>query len=809
MSVSVALPSLARVHPNRTFRVCTRGSRLALLQTRLAVSALAAACLAFGGVEDVISTSGDRVQDRYLAEIGSKGLLTKEIDNALLDGHVDFAVHSVKDLQTELPPGIVLAYTPPRVDPRDALVAPRYLFEEKAVAFLVLPTGARIGTASARRQAQLLHLWPDLGVALIGGNVQSRLGRLNAGDFSATFLPVAGLKRLGLIHPDQDSPDPSPRHLGQNGPAAIVLAPAIIVPAAGQGIIGVTAHADDKRTPSLLAAINDPAAWAAATAERAALPALNRADWFLCGPGGLWGSAADRHSGACRWFLLKRWRRGPAAEAASLGAELETSLRAALSEGHILMTDLGLLSQSVWSASENGGVRTGHWILPRQVPTVIPQVGDMGVSRHTPVKERSMSEYLGHFEDALDALKRERRYRVFADLERRSGQFPQALWRAPNGMRDVVIWCSNDYLCMGQHPTVIDAMCDTARAMGAGAGGTRNISGTNRPVVALEAELADLHAKEAALVFTSGYVSNLAGVATIARMLPDCLILSDAFNHNSMIEGVRGSGCARAIWRHNDTTHLEELLARAGRRRRKLILFESIYSMDGDVAPIARICNLAEQYNAMTYIDEVHAVGMYGPRGGGIAEREGLMGRIDVIEGTLAKGFGTLGGYIAGREAVIDAVRSHAPGFIFTTALPPAIAAAASASIAHLKASQTERRDHQAAVAATKAALLGAGLPVMATETHIVPVMVGDPNLCKRASDMLLDRYDIYIQPINYPTVPRGTERLRITPTPTHGTQLIAALASAMTEVWQELRLPLGRAVKAAPLHAETIAAGG
>jgi 5-aminolevulinate synthase len=420
-----------------------------------------------------------------------------------------------------------------------------------------------------------------------------------------------------------------------------------------------------------------------------------------------------------------------------------------------------------------------------------------------------MPNYLHHFESALDALRDERRYRVFADLERQAGHFPHALWQSPTGRRDVVIWCSNDYLGMGQHPKVIDAMCDAARAMGAGAGGTRNISGTNRAVVALEAELADLHGKESALVFTSGYISNLAGIATIAKLLPNCLILSDALNHNSMIEGIRAAGCAKIIWRHNDVAQLEEQLIRAGTARPKLIVFESVYSMDGDVAPIAEICDLAERYDAMTYIDEVHAVGMYGPRGAGIAERDGLMHRIDVIEGTLAKAFGTLGGYIAGKQAVINAVRSHAAGFIFTTALPPAVAAAATASIAHLKLSQAERRDQEAIVAATKAALTKAGLPVMATETHIVPVMVGDPDLCKRASDLLLERHGIYIQPINYPTVPRGSERLRITPTPAHTMQLVAELAASMATVWRELDLPLSGTIGHLSHKAETIAAGG
>jgi 5-aminolevulinate synthase len=318
-----------------------------------------------------------------------------------------------------------------------------------------------------------------------------------------------------------------------------------------------------------------------------------------------------------------------------------------------------------------------------------------------------------------------------------------------------------------------------------------------------------LHRKETALVFTSGYVSNLAGIGTIARLLPDCLILSDALNHNSMIEGARAGDCAKAIWRHNDLAHLEELLTRAGRDRPKLIIFESIYSMDGDVAPIEKICDLAQYYNAMTYLDEVHAVGMYGPRGAGVAERDGVMHRIDVIEGTLAKAFGTLGGYIAGKHPVIDAVRSHAPGFIFTTALPPAVAAAAKASIAHLKGSSVERAAQQAAVSATKASLTEAGLPVMATETHIVPILVGDPNLCKRASDMLLERYGIYIQPINYPTVPRGTERLRITPGPFHNMRLITELVTATVAVWRQLGLPFGMTY--GPIHrrTNTIAAGG
>ena len=418
-----------------------------------------------------------------------------------------------------------------------------------------------------------------------------------------------------------------------------------------------------------------------------------------------------------------------------------------------------------------------------------------------------MFDYDGSFQSAIAALKRERRYRVFADLERKMGQFPHAFWNSPNGKHDVVFWCSNDYLGMGQHPKVIEAMCAAALRMGAGAGGTRNISGTNRALVELEAELAELHGKESALVFTSGYVSNHTGIATIARLLPDCLILSDALNHNSMIEGVRAAGCAKQIWRHNDLEHLEALLSRAPPDRPKLIVFESLYSMDGDVAPVGAICDLGERYGAMTYLDEVHAVGMYGSRGAGIAERDGVMARIDVIEGTLAKAFGTLGGYIAG--ALVDAVRSHAPGFIFTTALPPAVAAAATASIAHLKISGAERAGQRAAVAATKAALREAGLPVLATETHIVPVMIGDPDLCKQASDLLLEEHGIYVQPINYPTVPRGTERLRITPTPAHDARLVGQLADALVAVWRKLDLPLGGDYQPAEQRAHTVAAGG
>lgn len=393
------------------------------------------------------------------------------------------------------------------------------------------------------------------------------------------------------------------------------------------------------------------------------------------------------------------------------------------------------------------------------------------------------------FADAIDALRKERRYRTFAEIERDAHHFPRAVWHSPGGPRDIVVWCSNDYLGMGSHPKVIEAMCAAAQERGAGAGGTRNISGNSHEIVTLERELADLHGKEQGLVFTSGYISNDTGISTIVKLIPDCVVLSDELNHNSMIEGVRHGGRQKAIFRHNDLDHLEELLKAAGDRP-KLIAFESVYSMDGDISPMAGICDLAEKYGAMTYLDEVHAVGMYGARGGGVAEQEGVMHRIDVIEGTLGKAFGVVGGYITGKRVLIDAVRSYAPGFIFTTALPPAIAAAAAASVRHLKESQAEREGQRAQVAKVKAALAAAGLPQMETPTHIVPVMVGDAKACKMASDLLLAEYGIYIQPINYPTVPRGTERLRITPTPFHDDALIAHLAKALSDVWERLELP-------------------
>ncbi|MDR6657493.1 5-aminolevulinate synthase [Tardiphaga robiniae] len=400
-------------------------------------------------------------------------------------------------------------------------------------------------------------------------------------------------------------------------------------------------------------------------------------------------------------------------------------------------------------------------------------------------------DYSKFFSDALSRLHDERRYRVFADLERIAGRFPHAVWHTPNGPRNVVIWCSNDYLGMGQHPKVVGAMVETATRVGTGAGGTRNIAGTHHPLVQLEEELADLHGKQAALLFTSGYVSNQTGISTLAKLMPNCLILSDALNHNSMIEGIRQAGCDRVVFRHNDVAHLEELLKAADPARPKLIACESLYSMDGDVAPLAAICDLAERYGAMTYVDEVHAVGMYGPRGGGIAERDGVMHRIDVLEGTLAKAYGCLGGYIAANKDIVDAVRSYAPGFIFTTALPPAICSAATAAIKHLKSSSWERERHQDRAARVKAILTAAGIPVMSTDTHIVPVFVGDAELCKKACDLLLEDHGIYIQPINYPTVAKGAERLRITPSPYHDDVLIDHLAESLLQVWDELGLPL------------------
>ncbi len=396
--------------------------------------------------------------------------------------------------------------------------------------------------------------------------------------------------------------------------------------------------------------------------------------------------------------------------------------------------------------------------------------------------------YENYFRQSLDQLKDEGRYRYFADLKRRRGEFPKAAHHKQGvEVGDVTVWCSNDYLGMGQSTAVLESMHEALDECGAGAGGTRNISGTNRYHVLLEQELADLHNKEAALLFTSGYVSNWAGISTLAAMLPNCAIISDSLNHASMIEGIRHSRAEKIIWKHNDLEDLERILAGLDPDRAKLIVFESVYSMDGDIAPIKEICDLADAYGAMTFLDEVHAVGMYGPRGGGIAEREGLMDRVTVIEGTLAKAFGVIGGYIAASEALCDFVRSHSSGFIFTTALPPAVAAGARTSIQHLKVSNFERDLQKQRVAMLRRKLDGAGIPHMRNPSHIVPVMVGDPVQCRQISDRLMDEFSIYVQPINYPTVPRGTERLRFTPGPLHSEADINKLVSALTAIWASL----------------------
>ncbi len=407
-------------------------------------------------------------------------------------------------------------------------------------------------------------------------------------------------------------------------------------------------------------------------------------------------------------------------------------------------------------------------------------------------------DYAEHLRAALDAVRREGRYRVFADVKRRRGQFPSAERFSEGKSSPITVWCSNDYLGMAQNPGVIAAMHEALDAVGAGSGGTRNISGTTHYHVELEAEIADLHDKEAALLFTSAYVANDATLSTLVKLIPGCVILSDEKNHASMIAGIRHGGGPKRIFRHNDLADLEEKLKEFPLSAPKIIAFESVYSMDGHIAPIEAICDLAKKYNALTYLDEVHAVGLYGPRGGGIAERDGVMDRIDIINGTLAKGFGVMGGYIAASRDLVDAVRSYASGFIFTTSIAPVLAAGALASIRHLKSSNAERERHQERAAMVKRRLTEARLPLITGPSHIVPILVGDPVHCKAVTDALLDRYGIYAQPINYPTVPRGTERIRLTPSPQHTDEQIDKLVAALTELWDACPVSHGVTVRLA-----------
>jgi 5-aminolevulinate synthase len=400
--------------------------------------------------------------------------------------------------------------------------------------------------------------------------------------------------------------------------------------------------------------------------------------------------------------------------------------------------------------------------------------------------------------DAVEAVKREGRYRVFADVKRRRGAFPKADVQKGEAAKPITVWCSNDYLGMGQHPAVLAAMHEAIDLVGAGSGGTRNIAGTTHYHVQLEHELADLHGKEGALVFTSAFVANEAALSTLAQLLPGCIIFSDEKNHASMIAGIRNGRGPKHIFQHNDLADLEAQLKKVPLETPKIIAFESVYSMDGHIAPIGAICDLAVKYNALTYLDEVHAVGLYGPRGGGVAERDGVMHRIDIINGTLAKGFGVMGGYIAASRTICDAIRSYAPGFIFTTSLAPAVVAGAVASIRHLKSSSVERERHQERARTLKRMLAAADLPVISGPSHIVPVLVTDPVRCKALTDVLLDRYGIYVQPINYPTVPRGTERLRLTPSPQHTNADMEHLVNALTELWSQCPMALMESLAAA-----------
>ena len=400
-------------------------------------------------------------------------------------------------------------------------------------------------------------------------------------------------------------------------------------------------------------------------------------------------------------------------------------------------------------------------------------------------------DYEQFFSDKVMVLKKEGRYRVFADLERKAGRFPKAALHSREGEREITVWCSNDYLAMGQHPDLLKAMHEALERCGAGAGGTRNISGTNHYHVLLEHELADLHRTESALIFGSGWIANMTALCTICRYVPDCLVLSDEKNHNSMIEGIVHSRAEKRLFCHNDVGHLDRILSEYPQDRPKLVAFESVYSMDGDIAPIGEICDVAERWNAMTFLDEVHAVGLYGPRGAGVAERDGVMHRLTIIQGTLAKAFGVVGGYVAGSSSMCDFVRSYGNGFIFSSAMPPAVAAGALASVRFLKQHNEIRERHQERAATLKRRLRQAGFPVMPSQSHIVPVLVGDPVLCKEATDLLLSDHAIYVQPINYPTVSRGTERLRFTPTPLHDDSEMDRLIVAMEDVWHRLRIRL------------------